>query len=100
MDRELRQRLYWLNEELTEEERALLFDDIEEEEPEFIEPPRRGRISRAEKMERQRLQKLDPIEDRSAPVVKKKGIKGLLFLAALEILGILLILGWWLQWLI
>lgn len=100
MDRELRNRLYWLAEELTEEERALLFDEDEEEEPEYIPPRRRGKPSRAEKMERQRLQKLDPIEDRSAPVVKKKGIKGLLFLAALEILGILLILGWWMQWLI
>ena len=100
MDRELRNRLYWLAEELTEEERALLFDEDEEEEPEYIPTRRRGKPSRAEKMERQRLQQLDPIEDRSAPVVKKKGIKGLLFLAALEILGILLILGWWMQWLI
>ena len=31
---------------------------------------------------------------------KKKGIKGLVLLAFLEILGILAIIGWWLQWLI
>ena len=98
MDKELRDRLYWLQEELTEEERALLFDD-EEEEEEIILPPKR-RLTRAEKQERQRLQKLDPIEERSMPVYKKKGIKGLVVLACLEIIGILAIIGWWLQWLI
>jgi len=102
MDKDLRDRLYWLQEELTEEEYDLIFDDGEkEEEPEFIAPPRRqGKLTRAEKLERQRLQQMDPIEDRSAPVVKKKGIKGLVFLAVLEIIGILLVMGWWLQWLI
>jgi hypothetical protein len=98
MDKDLRNRLYWLQEELTEEERELLFD--EDEEPEFIEPPRRRKLSYAEKSERQKLQELDPIEARSIPVVKKKGIKGLVFLAILEIIGILLVMGWWLQWLI
>ena len=29
-----------------------------------------------------------------------RNIKGLVFLAALEVLGILAVLGWWLQWLI
>lgn len=29
-----------------------------------------------------------------------RNIKGLVFLAALELLGILAVLGWWLQWLI
>ena len=98
MDKDLRNRLYWLQEELTEEEQELLFD--EEEEPEFIEPPRRRRLSYAEKSERQKLQELDPIEERSMPVVKKKGIKGYVTLAVLEIIGILLVMGWWLQWLI
>ena len=98
MDKDLRNRLYWLQEELTEEEQELLFD--EEEEPEFIEPPRRRRLSYAEKSERQKLQELDPIEARSMPVVKKKGIKGYVILAVLEIIGILLVMGWWLQWLI
>ena len=46
------------------------------------------------------MQQLDPIEERSAPVVKRKGIKGYVFLAVLEIIGILLVMGWWLQWLI
>ena len=98
MDKELRDRLYWLNEELTEEEKDLLFHD--EEEPEYIAPPRRKRISQAERFERERLEELDPLADRSAPVVKKRGIRGYLFLAFLEILGILLLIGWWLQWLI
>lgn len=99
MNKDLRRQLYWLNEELTEEERELLFEE-EEEEPEFIEPPRRRRLSRAERSERQKMQQLDPIEQRSAPVVKRKGIKGYVFLTVLEILGILLVMGWWLQWLI
>ena len=99
MDRELRQRLYWLAEELTEEERSLLFDDREEE-ASTPEPARRGRLTRAERMERRKLEQMDPIEARSAPVVRKKGIRGLAFLAFLEILGILLVIGWWLQWLI
>ena len=102
MDKELRNRLYWLQEELTEEEYDLIFNDgeEEEEEPEFIAPPRRQKLTRAEKFERQRLEELDPIEDRSLPVVKKKGIKGLVFLAVLEVIGILCVIGWWLQWLI
>ena len=99
MNKDLRRQLYWLNEELTEEERELLFEEGEEE-PEFIEPPRRGRLTRAERSERQKMQQLDPIEQRSAPVVKRKGIKGYVFLTVLEILGILLVMGWWLQWLI
>ena len=99
MNKDLRRQLYWLNEDLTEEERELLFEEGEEE-PEFIQPPRRGRLSRAERSERQKMQQLDPIEERSAPVVKRKGIKGYVFLAVLEILGILLVMGWWLQWLI
>lgn len=98
MDKDLRNRLYWLNEELTEEERSLFSDP--EEEPEFIEPPRRRGLSRAERFEREKLEQLDPLEERSVPVVKKKGIKGYLFLAVLEILAILLVIGWWLQWLI
>ena len=31
---------------------------------------------------------------------RKKGIRGLVILACLELLGIMLILGWWLLWLI
>ena len=97
MDKDLRNRLYWLNEELTEEEEDLLFVD-EEEEPEYIAPPRRRGLTRAERFEREKLEELDPLEKRSVPVAKKKGIKGYLFLAILEILGILLVIGWWLQW--
>lgn len=99
MDKDLRNRLYWLNAELTEEAREPLFDS-EEAEPDFIAPPRRRGLSRAERFEQEKLEQLDPMDARSAPVVKKKGIKGYLLLAGLEILGILLVIGWWLQWLI
>ena len=88
MDKDLHNRLNWLQEEL-----------LEGEEPEFLPPPRRQKLSQAEKSERRRLEQLDPVEKRSAPVVKKKGIKGLVLLAVLEILGILLVIGWWLTWL-
>ena len=98
MDKDLRDRLYWLQEELTEEDREPFFEI--DEEPEFLPPPRRRKPSRAEKQERRTLDELHPMEERSAPVVKKKGIKGLVFLAILEIIGILLVMGWWLQWLI
>lgn len=102
MDKELRDRLYWLEEELSEEEYDLIFRDGDDADEEVEEAPsvRRRRLSRAEKLERARLEELDPIEERSVPVQKKKGIKGLVFLAVLEIIGILLIMGWWLQWLI
>ena len=97
MDKELRDRLYWLQEELTEEDRELLFDEEEDDES---PSPKKSRLSRAQRQERRRLEEIDPIMERSAPVVKKKGIKGLVFLAVLEILGILLVIGWWLKWLI
>ena len=87
MDKDLRRQLHRLTEELREEE------------AEYPQPPRQ-KLTRAERLERQKLQQADPIEDRSAPVVRKKGVKGLVFLALLEILAILLIIGWWLQWLI
>ena len=103
MDKDLQDRLSWLVEELTEEERTLLFDDENfipepEADPEPIAPGRKRRLTYAEKQERRRLEELDPVEERSVPVVKKKGIKGLVFLAILESLGILLLIGWWMQW--
>ncbi len=33
------------------------------------------------------------------PAAREKGIRGLVFLAFLELLGILLISGWWMLWL-
>ena len=101
MDKDLRDRLYWLNEELNEEERELLFSEQEpEEDPAFLPPPRRRGLSQAERFERKKLEQLDPMDRRSAPVVRKKGIRGYLILAGLELMGILLVIGWWLQWLI
>lgn len=39
-------------------------------------------------------------EDAYVPPQKKRGVKGLCFLAFLEILGILALIGWWVRWLI
>ena len=39
-------------------------------------------------------------EDRYMLLPKRKGCKGLVFLAVLELIAILAILGWWLQWLV
>ena len=115
MDKELRDRLYWLEDELLEKELRkseeleglerwvpeIDWEPAEEEEaaPVVSEKPRR-RPSRAELLEQQAYEKAHPMEDRSVGVQKKKGIKGLVFLAILEILAILAIMGWWLQWLI
>lgn len=95
MDKDLRNRLYWLNEELTEQNKDSFFE--EEEEPEYIEPPRRRGLSRAERFEREKLEELDPLEKRSAPVIKKRG-SGRFLLTLLIILAILLVIGWWFPW--
>ena len=42
----------------------------------------------------------DDDEDRYMLLPKRKGCKGLVFLAVLELIAILAILGWWLQWLV
>lgn len=86
MDRNLRQRLDWLSEELREEE-----------EPEILTPG--NKLTRAEQAERQKLEQLDPMDKRSVPVRKKRNGTGLVFLALLVILGILYVTGWWQQWL-
>lgn len=116
MDKELRDRLYWLEEELLEEEPSevppldldSILDGIDlNDYPEEVlpEPPvqtRRGKqkLSRAEKLERQRYEEAYPMEERSVAPQKKKGIKGLAILAILEIIAIFCVLGWWLQWLV
>lgn len=114
MDKELRDRLYWLEEELLEEEPSEMTDlDLDsildgidlndyEEEPIQETSPRRGRqkLTRAEKIERQTYEEAYPMEERSVAPQKKKGVKGLAILALLEIIAILCVLGWWLQWLV
>ena len=42
----------------------------------------------------------DDDESRYMLLPKRKGCKGLAFLALLEIIAILAVVGWWLQWLI
>lgn len=116
MDKQLRDRLYWLEEELLEEEPSevtpldldAILDGIDlsdygpEEEPEPTVPTRRGKqkLTRAEKLERQTYEYLYPMEERSIAPQKKKGLKGLTILAILEIIAIFCVLGWWLQWLV
>lgn len=116
MDKELRDRLYWLEEELLSEEPTevtpLDLDSIlegidlrdygAEEEPEAPVQPHRGKqkLSRAEKLERQIYEETYPMEERSLSPQKKKGTRGLKILAILEIIAIFCVLGWWMQWLI
>lgn len=114
MDKEMRNRLYWLDSELREEDvpqedtfdlDSILADiDLNDypEEPEVEEPaPRKQKKpTRAERMEQLVMDESYPMEERSVAPQKKKGIKGLVILAVLEIIGILAVLAWWLQWLV
>ena len=99
-----KERLDWLDDELLGAELMdILYGDGEEsgeyeespEEEEYEEPPRRGR-----KEKRRRVELDDDDEDRYMLLPKRKGCKGLVFLAVLELIAILAILGWWLQWLV
>ncbi len=56
------------------------------------EPVKKGKKTRAAKAVQAQIQ--------TQPEGKEKGIKGLVFLAILETLGILAIIGWWLRWLL
>lgn len=114
MDKEMRDRLYWLDEELREEKPAEDSFDLDSilagidlndypEEPLEEEIPalrKKKKPTRAERMEQQVIEESYPMEDRSVAPQKKKGIKGLVILAVLEIIGILAVLAWWLQWLV
>lgn len=116
MDKELRDRLYWLEEELLDEEPSEvtpldldsildgidLSDYVEEEEPVQEAPSRWGKqkLTRAEKIERQTYEEAYPMDERSVAPQNKKGVKDLAILALLEIIAILCVLGWWMQWLV
>ncbi len=52
-----------------------------------------------QKEKKTRAVKAVQAQTQKQPEPKKKGIKGLVFLAILETLGILAIIGWWIQWL-
>lgn len=115
MDKEMRDRLYWLDEELREEDAAEEAFDLDsilagidlndypgepEEEEEIPVPRKKKKLSRAEKLEQQSFEETYPMEERSVAPRKTKGVKGLMILACLEILGIFAVLAWWLQWLV
>lgn len=114
MDQQLRDRLYWLDEELREEETSKddtfdldslleginLNDYPEEPVEEEPAPRKRKKPTRAERMEQQVYEESYPMEERSVAPQKKKGIKGLVILAVMEVIAIFVVLAWWLQWLV
>ena len=92
-----RKSLHRIEDELLDEElEDILYGDEEEE---FAQEYRQPRIRRGRRRDFSRAvyEDEDDDEDRYMILPKKKGIKGLVFLAALEILAILAVLGWWLQ---
>ena len=94
-----RGQLKWLEEELLAEEEDLPeeWDGEEWEDGDELGPG----YNHAVDFHRTMYADLDyGGRDETEPKPRKKGIKGLVFLAFLEILGILLIIGWWLRWLI
>ena len=94
-----RKSLHRIEDELLDEElEDILYGDEEEDEQEYRQP--RIRRGRRQDFHRAVNEDEDDDEDRYMILPKKKGIKGLVFLAVLEIIAILAVLGWWLQWLI
>ena len=96
-----RKSLHWMEDELLDEElEDILYGDEDEEE--YEEEYHQPRIRRGRKQDFHRAvyEDEDDDEDRYMILPKKKGIKGLVFLAVLETIAILAVLGWWLQWLI
>ena len=94
-----RKSLHWMEDELLDEElEDILYGDEEDEEEEYERPRRRGRKQRD--FHRAVYEDEDDDEERYMLLPKRKGIKGLVFVAVLETIAILAILGWWLQWLI
>lgn len=72
--------------------------DEDDAEAEYAQAKPRSR--RREKKRRRTVYPDEDDEERYMLLPKRKGIKGLVFLAVLELIGILAIIGWWLQWLI
>ena len=94
-----RKSLHWMEDELLDEElEDILYGDEEDEEEEYERPRRRGRKQRD--FHRAVYEDEDDDEERYMLLPKRNGIKGLVFLAVLELIAILAVLGWWLQWLI
>ena len=96
-----RKSLRWMEDELLDEElEDILYGDEEDEEYEETYRQPRIRKGRQQDFHRAVYEDEDDDEDRYMILPKKKGIKGLVFLAVLEIIAILAVLGWRLQWLI
>ena len=115
MAEDLRSRIAWLEHALQEEEREEIeedwydeetddFDDELEDIKEMLQPGYNYAVdfSRTVYADETPVPQAKPTraEKKSKPAPKKKGIKGLVFLALLETFGILAIIGWWLRWLI
>lgn len=119
-----RRNLHWMNEALLREEDEALREDAGEEiwdgedgtpedpleeeleeiyqlldsEPASFSP--RPRVEPAPQFSRSLYPEDPDFADgsRYVPAPRKKGIKGLVLLALLEICGILVLLGWWFGW--
>ena len=95
-----RKQLHWMEDELLDDElEDILYGDEEDEEEEEYEQPRRRRRKKQD-FHRAVYEDEDDDESRYMLLPKRKGCKGLAFLALLEIIAILDVVGWWLQWLI
>ena len=97
-----RKSLHRIEDELLDEELEDILYGDEENEDEYEEEYRQPRARKGGRRDFHRAvyEDEDDDEDRYMILPKKKGIKGLVFLAVLELIGILAIIGWWLQWLI
>jgi len=99
-----RQKLRWMEQELlAEEETDDFLEDFDpelREELELTPDDLRPGKNLAVDFSRAVYEDESDIEaDYVPPTKKKKGVGGLVFLALMEILGILAIIGWWKQWL-
>ena len=97
-----RKNLRRMEDALLDEELEEILYGEEEDDEEYAESYRQPRIRKGKRQDFHRAvyEDEDDDEDRYMLLPKKKGIKGLVFLAVLELIAILAVLGWWLQWLI
>ena len=96
-----RKSLHRIEDELLDEELEDILYGDEEDEEEYVEYEQPRRCKRKKQnFHRAVYEDEDDDEDRYMLLPKRKGCKGRVFLAILEIIAILAVLGWWLQWLI
>ncbi len=96
MTENLNARLRWLEEELKAQEEPVVWPEQPEPEDELWPG-----YNYAQDMDRAMYWGVDYKEIEEEPPKKKnkKGIKGLVLLAALELAAICVLLRWWLRWL-